>query len=985
MELRKRGAVFVVLSLSLLFIFILLIRVDATTYSCNSCGSCTAYLTNITSVAGDTIQLTTPLSGATSTCIDFGGKKNVTFDCQGNTISGTDISSTYGVYFNNSNGGSNNDLAENCNIDNFYSGVYIFSSSNDSLTNIVTNNNTNAGIWLNSASGGNLTNIISNYNTGGNPYGIAFSSGSNIFLTNFSASNNYGGIYMSSGSYYDVLTNLTLNNNTGYGYISSGGNSNISNMIANYNQNYGLVIAGSHNIFTNITTINNTDYGITINNGFDSNTFVNVTAQENKYLDFGFGTYLTSPISCNYNFTNVTSSGGRPIEFYNSSVTIQNRILGGLFLCNANNSIINNVTIQGSNTLLNNYILVSGTYNSTFSNINSSTNYYGLWSVYSGNNTLTNITANNNAASGVYLSNSVNNTLTNITANNNNQYGLSFGLQGESSITSNNIIANSTFQENNAYEVSVPLAASCNNLFTNVIGSGGRSIGFYNSSVNLQNQIFSELILCGANNSILNNVVIQGSDSLFNDLLLVSGTYNSTFSNINSSTNYYGMIFAYSGNDTLTNLITNNNPQNGLELYYMNNMNLTNITSNNNNIGIYWFSSPNSTFINSNVQNNNNIGIYFYNTNNTLAYNNYLNNTVNYRSSPAGLVTYFNTSLSGATNILGLGGYGGNVWVNPSGTGFSQTCIDSNLDGICDLSYNLDNNSYDYLPLFLPVSITTSNSSNGTTSSNSGGGNGGISFTGTTTNNGTTSTLAFSTLAGVPITMNVNSSNISLTQLTITTNQSVSNAIVTISQIPSIILQVAANAKTYQSFQILTSGVNDSNIANVSINFQVNNSWISANNLDPANISLYRSTGTIWTVLPTILVSQDSQYYYFSAISPGFSNYTIVGGAVLCDTGEIRCLGNQSQVCSSNKWILSQNCQFGCVSGECRISTGQSSSGFQNVLNGLENFINNLPGTLKLNIGDLTYYALIIIIVSGAVIVSFSIVRNISKKRTLKG
>ena len=45
---------------------------------------------------------------------------------------------------------------------------------------------------------------------------------------------------------------------------------------------------------------------------------------------------------------------------------------------------------------------------------------------------------------------------------------------------------------------------------------------------------------------------------------------------------------------------------------------------------------------------------------------------------------------------------GGNYWAKPDGTGFSQTCADANVDGICDDVYNLATNNTDYLPLTQP-------------------------------------------------------------------------------------------------------------------------------------------------------------------------------------------------------------------------------------------------------------------------------------------
>lgn len=54
----------------------------------------------------------------------------------------------------------------------------------------------------------------------------------------------------------------------------------------------------------------------------------------------------------------------------------------------------------------------------------------------------------------------------------------------------------------------------------------------------------------------------------------------------------------------------------------------------------------------------------------------------------------------------------GNFWANPSGTGFSQTCEDGNLDGICDLVLTIWLNWKDYLPLAIVPTLNISSISN---------------------------------------------------------------------------------------------------------------------------------------------------------------------------------------------------------------------------------------------------------------------------------
>ncbi len=87
-----------------------------------------------------------------------------------------------------------------------------------------------------------------------------------------------------------------------------------------------------------------------------------------------------------------------------------------------------------------------------------------------------------------------------------------------------------------------------------------------------------------------------------------------------------------------------------------------------------------------------------------MIYNNIFNNTNNFEFSGSNIDTWNITKKSG-TNIIGGFHFGGNFWVNPKGTGFSQTCIDSEGDGICDSSYSLDIYNIDYLPLSMNFTL----------------------------------------------------------------------------------------------------------------------------------------------------------------------------------------------------------------------------------------------------------------------------------------
>lgn len=80
-------------------------------------------------------------------------------------------------------------------------------------------------------------------------------------------------------------------------------------------------------------------------------------------------------------------------------------------------------------------------------------------------------------------------------------------------------------------------------------------------------------------------------------------------------------------------------------------------------------------------------------------YNNYFNNTVNVKFGDYEEAYVWNTTLVAGTNIIGGSYIGGNYWAKPDGTGFSQTAIDANGDGIADSAYAISNINIDYLPL----------------------------------------------------------------------------------------------------------------------------------------------------------------------------------------------------------------------------------------------------------------------------------------------
>jgi len=101
---------------------------------------------------------------------------------------------------------------------------------------------------------------------------------------------------------------------------------------------------------------------------------------------------------------------------------------------------------------------------------------------------------------------------------------------------------------------------------------------------------------------------------------------------------------------------------------------------------------------NSTLQNAATACIGYQSSHNNTAYNNYINCTI-----PLSVVTSplnnFTVTESVGTNIIGGTNLGGNFWTNPTKTGYSDTCADTDSDGFCDTSYTLAAGHVDYLPL----------------------------------------------------------------------------------------------------------------------------------------------------------------------------------------------------------------------------------------------------------------------------------------------
>jgi PGF-pre-PGF domain-containing protein len=391
----------------------------------------------------------------------------------------------------------------------------------------------------------------------------------------------------------------------------------------------------------------------------------------------------------NKNYTKISNGSLRRGE---SSTDSQYRY--GIYLTTASNGEIKDITANSN--MYGIYIVSSS--NNTLTNITANSNMYGIYIFSSSDrNTLTDITANSNMY-GIYIVSSSNNTLTNVTSFDNSLYGID--LQS----SSNNTLTNVTSFDNSQHGIYI--SNSDNNALTSITANSNSESGIH-LYLNSNNNILTDITANSNNYGIFlrssssNNILtdITANSNSWYGIYLYESSKNNFLTNITSFNNsQYGIYLRENSNNNILTDITANSNSRGIDLSSSSNNTLTNITANSNMYGIYAGYSTNNIFINSIIQNNTAYGVRFDSTvSSNLFYNNFFNNSVNWY--PSTDINYFNTTLTSGTNIVGGPYIGGNYWAYPNGTGFSETCTDADVNGICDEEYLVYDIIYDYLPL----------------------------------------------------------------------------------------------------------------------------------------------------------------------------------------------------------------------------------------------------------------------------------------------
>jgi parallel beta-helix repeat protein len=523
----------------------------------------------------------------------MGFNNNVTLDCEGYSITGdggdfTDI----GIRLVN----SNNISVQNCTVDDFYEGIAMIGSASD--------------------------NVFVN----------------NTFL------NSTVGITMDSNSRHHQILNCTATGNS-IGFLINGYNTTIRgcNSSRNDQDGFDFSTGADGSTMTDCVAYNNSIYGLNLGNVANI-TIANSTFSE-QHLNFDVWITPYKETDCNHIFENVTGSGNRPIALYNSSISLSGQTFSELILCNADNSDVDSVTINGSDLGTNNALIVRLTDNSNFSNVTSIHNNAGIWLSNSSNNNIRNCTIRDSGGnSGIsFLSSSNNNT-----AEDNTMSSNGWGINIENS--DDNTIRNNT------------LASSTHSILVDT----AQRTKIYNNTINSPTQAGIELSQLAHLTEIIDNIIT----SAWSYAIDIGNSENCTITgNTISSSNWIAM---YIHTNSAYNIFTDNNMTSGAGT-----IDISTIT--NNNFYSTWFGTVYPTKA---TTDNYGAELNFTAPTSPPSSVSYLRNIskyINITSTNIGAGVYLNISYSDVTidttneSNLRMYGHNGTDWELVSGSGVDTT------------------------------------------------------------------------------------------------------------------------------------------------------------------------------------------------------------------------------------------------------------------------------------------------------------------------
>ncbi|WMW25860.1 PGF-pre-PGF domain-containing protein [Methanolobus sediminis] len=195
--------------------------------------------------------------------------------------------------------------------------------------------------------------------------------------------------------------------------------------------------------------------------------------------------------------------------------------------------------------------------------------------------------------------------------------------------------------------------------------------------------------------------------------------------------------------------------------------------------------------------------------------------------------------------------------------------------------YVSDSSQEDYETVSITVTETSSSSSSSSTTSSSSSGGGGSQNTGEPYENIELKDYVLrSVMRDTETVFSFNEDENSITSISFTSklNAGQIKAMVEILKGTSTLVDSKAPGTVYKNLNIWVGDSKFSSdvISDVIIRFKVEKSWVYFNDVEQDSIVLSRYSGGEWTLLETTFESEDEDYLYYSAETPGFSPFAIL-------------------------------------------------------------------------------------------------------------
>lgn len=182
------------------------------------------------------------------------------------------------------------------------------------------------------------------------------------------------------------------------------------------------------------------------------------------------------------------------------------------------------------------------------------------------------------------------------------------------------------------------------------------------------------VIVITAGGGIINGFGISGSEEVG---IYLEGVEESRIENNEISGAKVGLILKASRKNLLTNNLLSLNEK-----------------------GLLLENSKENTIQKNAIAYNYEYGISLQKSSQNQIYNNYLRNTENVEERAENHENIWEIPISRKKNVIGGPFVSGNFWANPEGTGFSETCVDEDGNGLCDKQYEIMEGLIDKFPLY---------------------------------------------------------------------------------------------------------------------------------------------------------------------------------------------------------------------------------------------------------------------------------------------